>query len=283
MEVSNLTKKRIINYMKEGRRFDNRAMLDYRDISIELGVSKNAEGSARIKIGNTDVIAGVKLETGEPYTDHPDAGTLITTVEFLPMSSDRFEPGPPRIDAIETARIVDRGIRESGFIDFGKLCVKKGEKVWTIFLDIYSINDAGNLIDAACLAAVCALKDAVFPKYNEKEEVIEYGEWTAKKLPLTDATPITMTFHKIGDTLLLDPIREEEDASEARLSIAVSKNKEARINAIQKGKDTAFDKKEIFKIIDNAIVKFSKIKDLIEKSMSEKEKSDKRGRKPEKE
>ena len=275
MEVSNLTKKRIINYMKEGRRFDNRAMLDYRDISIELGVSKNAEGSARIKIGNTDVIAGVKLETGEPYTDHPDAGTLITTVEFLPMSSDRFEPGPPRIDAIETARIVDRGIRESGFIDFGKLCVKKGERVWTIFLDIYSINDAGNLIDAACLAAVCALKDAVFPKYNEKEEIIEYGEWTTKKLPLTDATPITMTFHKIGETLLLDPAREEEDASEARLSISVSRNKEPRINAIQKGEEAAFDKKDIFKIIDSAVKKSTEIGEIIEDSIKAREKAKK--------
>ena len=62
MEVSNLTKKRIIGYMKEGKRFDSRGLLEYRDIKIELGVSKNAEGSARIKIGNTDVIAGIKLE-----------------------------------------------------------------------------------------------------------------------------------------------------------------------------------------------------------------------------
>src|SRR3989338_2308984 len=275
MEVSNLTKKRIIDYMKEGKRFDSRGLLEYRDIKIELGVSKNAEGSARIKIGNTDVIAGIKLETGEPYTDHPDSGTLITTVEFLPLSSNKFEPGPPKIDAIETARIVDRGVRESGFIDFEKLCMKKGEKVWTVFLDIYSLNDAGNLIDAACLAAVCALKDAVFPKYNEKEEVIEYGEWTAKKLPLTDATPITMTFHKIGDTLLLDPIREEEDASEARLSIAVSKNKEPRINAMQKGEETAFDKKEIFKIIDNAVKKSSEIGDIVEDSIKAREKAKK--------
>ena len=275
MEVSNLTKKRIIDYMKEGKRFDNRELLEYGDIKIELGVSKNAEGSARVQLGETDVIAGVKLEIGEPYTDSPDKGTLITTVEFLPLSSNRFEPGPPKIDAIETARIVDRGVRESGFIDFEKLCVKKGEKVWTVFLDIYSLNDAGNLIDAACLAAVCALKDAVFPKYNEKEEVIEYGEWTAKKLPLTDATPITMTFHKIGDTLLLDPIREEEDASEARLSIAVSKNKEARINALQKGEEAAFDKKDIFKIIDIAIKKSSEISDIIDDSIKAKEKAKK--------
>lgn len=272
MEVSNLTKKRIVDYMKEGKRFDSRGLLEYRGIKIELGVSKNAEGSARVKIGGTDVIAGVKLELGEPYTDHPDAGTLITTVEFLPLSSDRFEPGPPRIDAIETARIVDRGVRESGFIDFEKLCVKKGEKVWTILLDIYSLNDAGNLIDACCLAAICALKDAVFPKYNEKEEVVEYGEWTAKKLPLTESMPITLTFHKIDDTLLLDPIREEEDASEARFSIAVSKNKEIRINAIQKGKETALDKKEIFRIIDNAAKKFSDISNIVEESIKAKEK-----------
>ena len=128
-------------------------------------------GSAKVKIGDTEVIAGIKLDVGEPYTDHEDEGTMVTTLELLPLSSEEFEYGPPRINAIEIARIVDRGIRESGMIDFKKLCLKKGEKVWTVFIDIYSINDGGNLLDASCLAAIVALLEAKMPKYDDKKEL----------------------------------------------------------------------------------------------------------------
>lgn len=265
MEASNLTKKRIKDYLTEGRRFDDRNLLEYRNIDIETGISKNAEGSARVRLGKTEVIVGVKLDVGEPYPDSEDKGVLITTTELLPLSSDKFEPGPPRIEAIELARLVDRGIRESGFIDFSKLCIKKGEKVWCIFLDIYSINDDGNLLDASCLASIAALLDAKMPKYDEKTEKVKYGELTSKKLPLTDTIPLTFTFHKIGKNLLLDPIKEEEESSESRITLAISKNKDFKINALQKGNETTFTKKEIFNIIETAFKKFKESEKLIDK------------------
>ncbi len=193
---------------------------------------------------------------------------LITTVELLPLSSEEFEPGPPKIDAIELARIVDRGIRESGYIDFKKLCIKKGEKVWIIYLDIYSINDDGNLIDACCLAAVTALKVARMPKYDEKKERVIYGEFTNKKLPLTESMPITVTFHKINDKIVVDPIREEEEASVARLSIAVSFTKKGeRINALQKGNEAALEEEEIFYMLENAQKKCKELLRLVEKEI----------------
>jgi len=37
------------------------------------------------------------------------------------MSSPYAEPGPPSEEAIELARVVDRGIRESEMVDLGKL------------------------------------------------------------------------------------------------------------------------------------------------------------------
>lgn len=257
MEIPNITKKRITKYLAEGKRFDNRNLLNHRDISIDVGVSKNAEGSARVRIGKTEIIAGVKLNVMEPFTDTPENGVLIVIAELLPMSAERFEPGPPRIEAIELARIVDRGIRESGFIDLSKLCIKKGEKVWGIFLDLYSINDSGNLLDAACLAAVAALKNAKIPKYDEKKEKVKYGELTTKKLPLTKSLPFTMTFHKIGDSIFLDPVVEEEESSEARLSIAMSEKN--MINAMQKGNEAALTKQEIFKILEIAEKKFNEL------------------------
>lgn len=258
MEVSNLTKKRIKDYLESGKRFDGRKPLDHREITIETGVSKNSEGSARVRFGKTEIIAGVKLGAGEPYPDHDDEGTMMVTLELLPLSSSEFEYGPPKINAIEMARIIDRGIRESKMIDFKKLCIKKGENVWTVFIDLYSINDDGNLLDAGCLAAVAALLDAKMPKYDEKEEKVVYGELTSKNVPLTKNIPLTFTFHKIGKHLVLDPSLEEEAASECRLSLAISSDgKELIINAMQKGGETTISQEEILKIVESAEKKYA--------------------------
>lgn len=269
MELSKLTQKRIQEYLKEGRRFDNRKPYDFRDIIIETDTIKNADGSARVKFGDTEVLVGVKLDVGEPYPDSKDAGTLITTAELLPLSSPRFEPGPPGIEAIEIARIVDRGIRESGFIDFKKLCIKEGEKVWNVLIDIYSINEDGNLIDASAIGAIAALKTARMPKYNEKTERVEYGELTTKKIPLTDISPLTVTFYKIGKETLVDPSTEEEASSQARLSLTLSRGKdgELRINATQKGGEEAFDEKEIISILDGAEKTYQSYISKIEKNL----------------
>jgi len=42
---------------------------------------------------------------------------MSTSAEFRPMASPRFESGPPNEESIEVARVIDRGIRESGAID----------------------------------------------------------------------------------------------------------------------------------------------------------------------
>lgn len=262
METPKLTKVRINEYLKAGKRFDDRDLGDYRKIIIETGISNKAEGSARVKFGNTEVIVGVKMDVMEPFSDHPDQGVLILSSELLPSSSSKYEPGPPRIEAIELARVVDRGIRESKCIDFKKLCIKEGEKVWAVFIDLYSINDDGNLLDAFALATLVALKSARIPKYDEKKEKVIYGEWSEKKLPLiAKQMPLTITVHKIGETLLLDPNTEEEESSETRVTFSIA---ETGIHAMQKGNESSIDINEFMKIVDFAEEKWN---DLYQKTM----------------
>lgn len=271
MEISNLTKDRIHDYLGAGKRFDARGLYDYRDIVIETGISKNAEGSARVKIGETEVVAGVKLGISEPYPDSPDKGSLISGVEHLPLSAPYFESGPPSIQAIEMARIVDRGIRESGFIDFKKLCIREGEKAWVIFLDIYSINDAGNLMDASALAAIAALKTARFPEYDKETDKVIFGSFTDKKLPLTESVPITLTFYKVNNTFILDPILLEEESSNMRVSIALSKQgKKVIVNACQKSGEAAIEKEELSSIFEKATEKWKQIEPKIMKLIDKK-------------
>jgi len=250
MNIPNIQRNRIRAYLKEGKRFDGRDLEEYREIDVEFGLSKNAEGSCKVKFGKTEVWAGVKLAPAEPYPDSQDEGTFMTSAELSPMASEDFELGPPKINSIELARIIDRGIRESGFIDFKKLCIKEGEKVWQVFLDIYAINDDGNLLDVAALAALAALANAKMPVYNEEKGKVEH-ELTKNPLPLNkDLMAFNMTLHKIDNEFVVDPLREEEEISEYRISLAVADNKgKARITAMQKGKEGSISEKDLEKIL----------------------------------
>src|SRR3989344_255901 len=208
----------IIKLLNTGIRLDGRKLTEYRKpIEVEQGVVKTAEGSARVKIGETDVMVGVKLEVGEPYPDTPDEGTIIVGAELLPLSNPEFELGTPGIQAIELARVVDRGIRESKALDFRKLCIEPGKKIWMVIIDICPINDAGNLFDASTLAALAALQDAKYPAFDG--EKVDYKEKTDKRLEL-EKTPIAVTVIKIGDKFIVDPDVEEEKVIDARLTVS---------------------------------------------------------------
>jgi exosome complex component RRP42 len=257
--MNDLNKKYILSLLEKDIRLDKRKLDEYREIKIETGISpKSAEGSARVKIGDTEVVAGVKLDVGEPYPDTPNEGSLIVNAELLPLSSPDFETGPPDINSIELSRVIDRGIRESKMIDFKKLCIKKGEKIWLVFIDIYPINDDGNLFDAATLAAIAALKDTKFPKYDAKTGNVVY-EKTNKALPITK-TPISCTVVKIGKKYIIDPNYEEENAIDTRLTIVIHDNK---IHAMQKGGEKTLNNEDIEKMIDLAMKKSKELSKLI--------------------
>lgn len=251
MPISNLTREKLKKMFLENKRFDSRKIDEFREFTIEGGVSNKAEGSARIRLGKTEVVVGVKLAIGEPYPDSLDKGTLMVSGDLLPLASPRFESGPPGFQAIELPRLVDRAIRESGMIDFSKLVVEKGKKVWTLFIDIYPINDDGNLIDASCLAAIVALKNSVIPVLDSEGKV-DYEKESKEKLPISgEITPISFSFFKVGNSIILDPTREEEEAAEARITFGISKwNKQYMINSCQKIGETPISQEEVDKMMD---------------------------------
>jgi len=241
----------IISLLNANVRLDGRKLTDYRKpIEVEYNVVKTAEGSARVKIGETDVLVGVKLEVGEPYPDSPDEGTIIVGAELLPLSNPDFELGPPGIQAIELARVVDRGIRESQAIDFKKLCIEAGKKIWMVIIDICPINDSGNLFDASSLAAIAALKSTVYPAFDG--EKVDYKEKTGKKLEL-EKTPIAVTVIKIGDKFIVDPDTEEEKVIDARLTVSSIEN--GTLCAMQKGGDYPLTEEDIDAMLDIGIEK----------------------------
>jgi len=239
--VTRVKQKQILQLIAKGKRLDGRGLSDYREIKVEQGIIERAEGSARVLLGKTEVMVGTKIEFGEPFSDTPNEGVLTVNAELVPLASSTFEPGPPDENSIEIARVVDRGIRESKAIDLEKLCIEPGKKVHVVFVDVYVLNHDGNLIDASALAALAALLNTKMPNYE-----VEEGEVKIKSghtaLPMK-RHPITVTFAKINDKLVVDPWLEEEQVMDARLSMAI--DDDGNVCAIQKGGSGYFTPEQV--------------------------------------
>jgi len=266
--MPNLQREKIESYLNKGKRLDGRKVDEYRELVVEDGISKNSASAVRVRFGKTEVLAGVHVALAVPYPDSPDQGTLMTSAELHPMASQQFDIGRPGINSIELARVIDRGIRESGFIDMKKLCIKEGEKVWQVFVDIFAINDDGNILDVAGLAALIALGRARMPIYNEKEDKVD-GYSEKEGIPLEkDVLSFSMTFHKVGNTIVADVGKEEEEISKFRLTIAMGDNKgKPRITAMQKGKAGTISNEDMETILKLAESKwaemFPKVKEYV--------------------
>jgi len=247
----------IISLLSKGERLDGRRLDEYREIKIETNKMVNPEGWASVKMGNTHVMAGVKMDVGQPFPDKPNEGVLMTSAEFSPIASPDFETGPPDEDAIELARVVDRGIRESKAINMEKLCIKEGELVWMVHVDIHILNHDGNLIDAAALAAITALNNTRLPEY--KDEKINYEKKTTK-LKL-ECKPIAVTVFKFKDNFIIDPTAIEEDVVDGAL--VVTTKDDGNLCALQKLGSAGFTKDEIEKIWEIGIKKAKELRKLI--------------------
>jgi len=217
MEVQKELKHDVVsNLLAQGKRADGRQKLQYRDIVIKKGVLENAEGSALCSIGKTQVLAGVKIDIATPFPDRPEEGILSTGAEFTPLGAPHFEPGPPRVEAIELARVVDRAVRSSEAIDLKKNVITPGEKVLAIYIDLWVLDHGGNLFDTALLASMAALKGTRMPK-------IEDGKLNRKEsgaMLEISKDVVSCTFAKIGKDFLLDPDFSEEIGSDTLVILA---------------------------------------------------------------
>ncbi len=73
--------------LKDDLRCDGRTRLDYRPIVLETGLVSNASGSARLRLANSDILVGVKVELAAPLPEKPKEGRLEFFVDWLVESS----------------------------------------------------------------------------------------------------------------------------------------------------------------------------------------------------
>lgn len=238
--VADLKRDYISKLLAKGQRVDGRKFDEMRPLTIEKNFIGSAEGSARVRLGNTEVVVGVKLIAGAPFPDTPNTGVLTTNAELIPMASDTFESGPPDQESIEVARVVDRGIREGHAVDMTKLCMVPGKEVWIMFVDVHVLDYDGNLFDAANIGANAAFSGTIVPAKRA-------GKGEDYPLPVLHK-PISVTAVKIDGKILVDPTHDEERVANARLTATTIET--GNLCAMQKGLDGAFTMEEVLKVVE---------------------------------
>lgn len=240
--IDELKKTQILELLEQGKRVDGRAIDESRAISIKTNAIPKANGSARVRLGETEVICGVKIQPDRPFPDTGDKGLFICTAELLPLSHPTVETGPPQPHVIELARVVDRGIRESHMVDVSQLVIEKDKSVIGVFADNVVVDYDGNLFDACSYATTAALLTSKTPKWNwiDDKPILAEGNDTA--LPIS-TIPVSVTMGKIGSHIIVDPNGDEWDSMDARITI--TSDSDGNICALQKGGSDGFTQDEI--------------------------------------
>ncbi|KAJ7959730.1 Exosome complex component RRP45B like [Quillaja saponaria] len=217
-------------------RIDGRRPFDYRKLTIKFG---SEDGSSEVQLGQTHVMGFVTAQLVQPYRDRPNEGTLSIYTEFSPMADPSFEAGRPGEFAVELGRVIDRGLRESRSVDTESLCIISGKLVWAIRIDIHILDNGGNLVDAANIAALAALSTFRRPECSlggeDGQEVIVHPAEVREPLPLIiHHLPIAVTFGFFSNEgiMVIDPTHNEETVMTGRMTTTLNANGD--ICAIQK-------------------------------------------------
>jgi exosome complex component RRP42 len=261
--IDSLKKTHILELLKEGKRLDGRSFEQPRELTIDIGVISKAEGSARARLGDTEVVAGVKVKPERPYPDSGDQGMLMCTAEILPIAHPTAETGPPTPDVVELARVTDRGIRESKMVDMKQLVLEKDKSVIGIFCDNAVTDHDGNLFDVCSYATTAALCSCKLPKFEMKDDVPVKIEGETMDPPIS-TIPVSVTMIKIGDYILVDPNMDEWSCLDAR--VTMTSNSDGNIVALQKGGAGGFTHEQLIKCSEISVQVGAKIRDIIKES-----------------
>ena len=120
-------------------------------------------------------------------------------------------------------------------------------------------------MDAAGIGAVAALRSAKLPEFDKETGKIVEGKHTEEGIPLAENTTLPITIHKIGNSLIVDPTKEEEDISETRITIGSSNGV---IASMQKGKEASLSIEELHKAIEIATNTWKDIFKKLDKSLN---------------
>ncbi|KAJ8670117.1 hypothetical protein QAD02_001376 [Eretmocerus hayati] len=236
-------------------RNDGRSRTNYRDFELETKLMDQVHGSARIRIGNTDVLVGVKVEIDSPYPDNPFAGKLEFFVDCSANATPSFEGRGGEDLANELSNALAFAYQSPDAMDLSQLSILPHKKCWKLFVDILILECGGNLFDAVAAAVKAALYSTEIPKVKgamldggEADVILSDDIYESERLNATNF-PIFVTLCKIGDNCVVDPSSEEEMCSSASIVLSVMPNE--RVSSIFKSGYGSLQPTTLCKILES--------------------------------
>lgn len=177
-----------------GIRIDGRKVDELRNIKIEAGVLKNADGSAYVEIGKNKVLAAVygPRECHPRHMQNPAKAIVQVKYNMISFSvSDRKRPGPDR-RSVEISKIISEAMEYVVFTEnYPRTSID-------VFIEVLQAN-AGTRC-AGLTAASVALADA--------------------GIPMKDLVP-AIAVGKVNDQVVLDLNKEEDNFGQADVPMAM--------------------------------------------------------------
>jgi exosome complex component RRP45 len=279
LKVSNIEENFINESIKSNLRTDGRSNFDFRNINITF----ENNGHTVVQIGKTKAMGVVTCDIVEPYPERPTEGFLLFNTELSPMGSEEYDTQKRSEKSIEISRIIERSLRGSKSIDTEALCIIAGKKVWSVRVDIHVIDDFGNTIDAAHLAAISSLLH-----FKRPDVTVQGEEYKIHSIEERNAVPLSIhhipicvsfAFFLNGDEFVVDPDEKEISISTGNMTIAL--NTQAEVCGVQKGGGIAVDSKTILQCTKLAANKSKEITLILQKALKQNEQEEKLKKLPE--
>ncbi|KAJ2785815.1 3'-5'-exoribonuclease [Coemansia interrupta] len=262
---SNIETAFILEALGKGLRVDGRGIYDYRALRILCGP---APGMVEVQLGQTRVLARVTCEVTRPSADRPTEGTVQFSSELGTLAAPNLDRSVAQEVAI--ARMIERVIRQSRAVDTEALCIMAGEQVWAVRVDLHFLDHCGNLVDAACIAAVAALRHFRRPDVTvDGDRAVIHDPRERNPVPLSiHHTPVCVSFAFMGaqgELVVVDPEVREEMVQQAAFTVTMNAHKE--VCALNKAGGVALDPAMIHRCTQIATTKAAEIIDMIDAAL----------------
>ncbi|KAI5060138.1 hypothetical protein GOP47_0024558 [Adiantum capillus-veneris] len=214
-------------FLKEGVRPDGRPLGRARSTVLSVGSLPHAEGSAMVKLGNTTMLAGVKLEVMPSPVDSPDEGRIAVEFQMPAICSPLVRPGRQSELEPVIAEQIKNALTSTMMVDLRELIIAPGKAAWMAYLDVYCLDADGSLLDAALLAAAAALADVKLPEIAITDDgkvfpanvVTEKAQTLKGKRLKLGKIPMALTCALHPKHILPDPTAEEEGILKTTITV----------------------------------------------------------------
>ena len=225
-----------------------------RPVEIETGFLKTAEGSALIKVGNTQVLCAATVEDGVPqFLRNSGKGWVTAEYAMLPRATARRTPREVNKGRVsgrthEIQRLIGRSMR--AVVDGAAL----GER--TVVIDCDVLQADGGTRTASITGAFVALSLAL-------RRLVEFG--ALKSMPLRDSVAAT-SVGLVRGVPMLDLCYEEDSQADVDMNVVMTgAGKFVEVQAT--AEHSAFDDDQMARLIALARVGIGQLIDIQKKAV----------------